>query len=68
MLMSKVLLQIDFSLLLDVRIVLHSGEVNEVYGRDQDTVTNLRDNNKHEKAHAPSQGQFMLHVRLFFGC
>lgn len=54
--MSKALLQIDFSLLLDVRIIKHGEKVSEVHVEDQDDVMNLRDNSKHRKAHAPPQG------------
>lgn len=48
-------LQIDFSLLLDVRIIKHGEKVNEVHVGDQDVVMNLRDNSKNRKAHAPPQ-------------
>ena len=67
--MSEAFLQIDFSLLLDVRIIKHGEKVNEVHVGDQDVVTNfnvhvgdrdvvmnLGDDRKHGKAHAPAQG------------
>lgn len=55
-------LQIDFSLLLDVRIIKHGEKVNEVHVGDQDVVTNLRDNSKHGKAHAHAQGNGEVRV------
>lgn len=55
-------LQIDFSLLLDVRIIKHGEKVSEVHVEDQDDVMNLRDNSKHRKAYAPPQGNGEVHV------
>lgn len=43
MLMSEAFLQIDFSLLLDVRIIKHGEKTNEVHVGDQDVVTNFNE-------------------------
>ncbi|KAL5762213.1 hypothetical protein ACOSP7_018477 [Xanthoceras sorbifolium] len=56
-------LQIDFSLLIDVRIVMHGNSnnaksvtagVNEVSVEDQDATTKLRNNNNSEGDHTPA--------------
>lgn len=41
--MSEAFLQIDFSLLLDVRIIKHGEKANEVHVGDQDFVTNFNE-------------------------
>ncbi|KAK2636606.1 hypothetical protein Ddye_031398 [Dipteronia dyeriana] len=57
-------LQIDFSLLIDVRIVMHgnlnnaksvTAGVDEVSVENQDATTKLRDSNNNEGAHTPAQ-------------
>ncbi|XP_031284836.1 coilin isoform X2 [Pistacia vera] len=60
-------LQIDYSLLVDVRIIMHraksvTGGVNEVHMASEDAVTNLRDHNNNEKVLAPVQenGKFRV--------